>query len=178
MVLMLLAIPGRGLRGVVAGAFGVVVVLATVVAALDLGFEATIDRAFSLAEDLPAVVSAFGVVGDATGTVNAILILALLIALLVGGGDRPRARGAARRARGRASRSRRPHRGGRGRGHVDPLRARRRAARARRAGRGGRRHGRARRDLGADRAQHPRAGGVRARPRSRTRSAPSWATSC
>ena len=62
-VLILLALPGtRRSARVVAGAFGVVVVLATVVAALDLGFEATIDRAFSLAEDGPALVSAFGVV--------------------------------------------------------------------------------------------------------------------
>ena len=82
-VLILLAIPAGWIRWAVAGAFGVVVVVATVVAALDLGFEATVDRAFSLAEDGPALVSAFGVVGDATGTGNAILIVLLIVALLV-----------------------------------------------------------------------------------------------
>lgn len=83
-LLILLALPGRRLRRVVAGVFGVIVVLAAVVALLDLGFEATIDRAFSLAEDGPAVVSAFGVVRDATGTVNAVALVILLVAVLCG----------------------------------------------------------------------------------------------
>lgn len=82
-VLILLAVPGSRVRWVVASAFAVVVVLATLVAALDLGFEATIDRAFDLTQDWPAIVSAYGVVSDATGTGTAALIVALLIALLV-----------------------------------------------------------------------------------------------
>jgi len=82
-VLILLAVPGRRLRWVVASGFGLVVTLATVLAALDLGFEATIDRAFDLTQDWPAIVSAYGVISDATGTGTAILIVTLLLALLV-----------------------------------------------------------------------------------------------
>ncbi|SFS14650.1 hypothetical protein SAMN04487846_2963 [Microbacterium sp. cf046] len=82
-VLLLLAIPSRRLRWLIAAAFGVVIVVAMLVAALDLGFEATIDRAFSLTQDWPAIVSAYGVMRDATGTGNAILIVALIVALAV-----------------------------------------------------------------------------------------------
>jgi hypothetical protein len=82
-VLILLAVPGRRLRRVVASAFGVVVVLATLLAALDLGFEATIDRAFDLTQDWPALVSAYGVISDATGRGTAVLIVTLLVALLI-----------------------------------------------------------------------------------------------
>ncbi len=82
-VLILLAIANRRVRWLVAAAFGVIVVIASVVAALDLGFEATVDRTFSPVDDWPAIVSAFGVVGDATGTVNAYVIVGVLIALLI-----------------------------------------------------------------------------------------------
>ena len=81
-VLALLSIPARRLRAVIAGAFGVVVVLSILVAALDLGFEATIDRPFDVIEDVPSVLSAVGVVGDAVGTGNAILIVVLVVAAL------------------------------------------------------------------------------------------------
>lgn len=83
-VLILLAMPGRRFGRVVAGLFGVFIVLATAVAALDLGFEATIDRGFSLPEDAQALVNAFGVVRDAVGTPNAILVVALIFAILLG----------------------------------------------------------------------------------------------
>ena len=83
-VLMLLITPGRPLRALVAGAFSVIVVLSILVAALDLGFEATIDRPFDIIEDWPAVLSAIGVVGDAMGTANAILIVVLIVAALAG----------------------------------------------------------------------------------------------
>jgi hypothetical protein len=83
-LLILLAIPASRARWIVAGVFGVVVVVATVIAALDLGFEATVDRAFSVVDDGQAIVDAFGVVGDATGTVNAYLIVGVLLALLIG----------------------------------------------------------------------------------------------
>ena len=67
-VLVLLAIPAApGRAGSSRASSACVVVVATVVAALDLGFEATIDRAFSLAEDWPAIVSAFGVVAMRPG---------------------------------------------------------------------------------------------------------------
>lgn len=82
-LLFLLAIPASRARWIVAGVFGVVVVVATVIAALDLGFEATVDRAFSVVDDGQAIVDAFGVVGDATGTVNAYLIVGVLLALLI-----------------------------------------------------------------------------------------------
>lgn len=85
-VLILLLIPGRRLRAFVAGAFGLFVTLAILVAALDLGFRATIDRAFNPAEDWPAVFSAIGVVGDSVGVVNAVLIVVLLVTVLVAAG--------------------------------------------------------------------------------------------
>ena len=84
-VLVLLALPWRSLRGVIAGAFGVIIVLATVVAALDVGFETTIDRAFSVADDGPALVNAFGVLRDTIGTPNAVVVVGFIVLLLVGG---------------------------------------------------------------------------------------------
>ena len=54
--------PAAGSRVVVAAVVRRLVVVAIVVAALDLGFRATIDRPFSLAEDGGASSSAFGVV--------------------------------------------------------------------------------------------------------------------
>jgi hypothetical protein len=84
-VLVLLALPWGPLRGVIAGAFGVVIVLAAVVAALDLGFETTIDRAFSVADDGPALVNAFGVLRDTIGTPNAVVVVGCVILLLIGG---------------------------------------------------------------------------------------------
>lgn len=83
-VLILLAIPSSRVRWLVAAVFGVVVVLAAVIAALNLGFEAAVDRAFDVADDGGAIVSAFGVVADALGTTNAFALVALIIALLVG----------------------------------------------------------------------------------------------
>ena len=82
-VVLLVALPTRWLRGVVAGVFAVLVIGATVLTALNLGFEATIDRAFSLADDASSLASAFGVVSDATGTGNAVLLVALLVALVI-----------------------------------------------------------------------------------------------
>ncbi len=81
-VVLLVALPTRWLRGVVAGVFAALVIAATVLTALDLGFEATVDRAFSLTDDASSLVSAFGVVSDATGTGNAFLLVALLVALV------------------------------------------------------------------------------------------------
>lgn len=83
-LLILSALPGPRLRALVAGAFGALIVLAMLTAALDLGFTVTVDRAFSLAEDVPAVFSALGVVGEATGTTNLMVILVLLAVLLAG----------------------------------------------------------------------------------------------
>jgi len=80
-VLVLVAADRRPLRATAAGAFGVVVVAAIVVATLDSWFRASIDRPFSLAEDGGALVSAWGVVEDATGPITAVLAVALLVGL-------------------------------------------------------------------------------------------------
>ncbi len=82
-VLVLLAAPGRLVGVLAAAAFAAVVVGAALLGALDSGFEATIDRAFDPAQDGPALVSAFGVVGDAVGTGNAIVIVGLVAASVV-----------------------------------------------------------------------------------------------
>jgi hypothetical protein len=82
-ILLLLAVPQTRFRWIVAIAFGVFVVVASVVAGLDLGFEATIDRSFDPAQDWSAVVSAVGVVSDSAGAATAILIVGLIVAILV-----------------------------------------------------------------------------------------------
>ncbi|HEX5859992.1 MAG TPA: CDP-alcohol phosphatidyltransferase, partial [Microbacterium sp.] len=80
-VLLLAAVAGGLPRIVAAGAYGVLVVVAIVVAALDLGFRATIDRPFSLVEDGGALVNAFSVVEQSAGPVNAVLLVTLVAAL-------------------------------------------------------------------------------------------------
>ncbi len=82
-MLLLLAVPQTRFRWIVAIAFGVLVVVASAVAGLDLGFEATIDRSFDPAQDWSAVVSALGVVSDSAGAAAAILIVGLIVAVLV-----------------------------------------------------------------------------------------------
>ena len=82
-VLLLLAMPQTRFRWIVALAFGVLVVVASAVAGLDLGFEATIDRSFDPAQDWSAIVSAVGVVGDSAGAATAILVVALIVAVLI-----------------------------------------------------------------------------------------------
>lgn len=81
-MLVLLAVGRPGLRLLIAGAFGVAVVAAASVAALNAGFEATIDRPFRVIEDLPAVVAAIGVVRDATGPVIATVAVVVIVAAL------------------------------------------------------------------------------------------------
>ena len=85
-VLILLTLPWNVARGIAAGAFGAVVVIASICAALDVGFRATVDRAFSIVEDWRGLASAFGVVADATGPGSAVLLSAAVVALLVGAG--------------------------------------------------------------------------------------------
>jgi hypothetical protein len=84
-VLTLLIIRRRRLRIVAAGVFGTVVMAAILVAALDAGFSATIDRPFDVAEDGGALVDAFGVAADALGIAPALTIVAVAGALLVAG---------------------------------------------------------------------------------------------
>lgn len=78
-VLLLLVIPYAIVRRAIAGVYGVVVVLAILVAALDLGFESTVSRPFSPIDDWSGVLSAAGVIGDATGTGGVILIVGALV---------------------------------------------------------------------------------------------------
>ena len=87
-VVVLAAVPHRLARRVVPGVYAAIVVVAIVVAALDLAYESTIDRPFSLAEDGGSLVSAYGVVSDAMGPVGAASVVALILAIatLVGWG--------------------------------------------------------------------------------------------
>ncbi|MBD8022837.1 alkaline phosphatase family protein [Microbacterium gallinarum] len=87
-VVVLAAVPHRLARRAVAGVYAAIVVVAIVVAALDLAYESTIDRPFSLAEDGGSLVSAYGVVSDAMGPVGAASVVALILAIatLVGWG--------------------------------------------------------------------------------------------
>lgn len=81
-VILIVALPGRRTRTIVAGVFAVVVVAGLLVALLDTAFEATIGRPFDIAEDATAIGSALSVVADAAGAVTAWLAVALLLALL------------------------------------------------------------------------------------------------
>lgn len=84
LVLLLVVLPWRAARVAVAIAFGLLVVTATAVAALDLAFLSTIDRRFNAADDAPQLVAAAGVVSDATGPVGLVALLVLLAVLAVG----------------------------------------------------------------------------------------------
>ncbi|MFB8146434.1 CDP-alcohol phosphatidyltransferase [Microbacterium sp. NPDC056003] len=80
-VLVLAAVTHRLARRIVAGVYAAIVVVAVVVAGLDLAYESTIDRPFSLAEDGGSLVSAYGVVSDAMGPVGAASVVALILAV-------------------------------------------------------------------------------------------------
>ena len=84
LVLLLVLLPWRGARIVVAVLFGVLVVAATVLAALDLAFLSTIDRRFDAVDDAPQLVAAAGVVSDATGPVGLTALLIVVGAALIG----------------------------------------------------------------------------------------------
>ena len=73
-VLVLLVVPWPRAQRVLAGIFGVVVVVAVLLAALDLGFEETVSRPFSPVDDWSGIGRAAGVVEDATGTAGVILL--------------------------------------------------------------------------------------------------------
>ncbi|TDN91695.1 hypothetical protein [Microbacterium sp. BK668] len=82
LLLLLLVLPWRAARTLVAVLFGGLVVGAIVLGGLDLAFVATIDRPFEAAGDWPQVVSAAGVVADATGPVGLTIVLVLVAAVV------------------------------------------------------------------------------------------------
>lgn len=82
LVLLMLVLPSRPARVGVAVAFGMIVVGAIVLGALDLAFVATIDRPFQAAGDWPQVVAAAGVVADTTGPLGLVAVLVLLGTLI------------------------------------------------------------------------------------------------
>ncbi|WP_127476609.1 hypothetical protein [Microbacterium sulfonylureivorans] len=75
---VLLTVVRPPLRALAAVLFATAVVVAIVAASLDLGFRATIDRPFSVAEDGGALVDAFGVAEDALGRLGATSALLLV----------------------------------------------------------------------------------------------------
>ena len=83
-VLLLLVLPWRAARIAGALAFGLVVVAATMLAALDLAFRAAIDRPFNAADAGPQLVAAAGVVADAAGQVGVGAALIAVVAVLAG----------------------------------------------------------------------------------------------
>jgi hypothetical protein len=82
-LLVLLAVARPTVRGIAAAVFAVLAVGAFLIALLDLGFRATIDRPFSPVEDRGALVDAFGVMRSALGPVSAAGVLLLISALVV-----------------------------------------------------------------------------------------------
>ncbi|MFE7845733.1 CDP-alcohol phosphatidyltransferase [Microbacterium sp. NPDC057407] len=115
-VLVLLVVEQRWLRGIAAAVFGGLVVAAIVLAALDVAFLATVDRAFNPAEDVGAIADGLGVVADAVGGPAAAMVAALAVAVC-GAGAYGLARAALRV--GRATRAQ----GARGRALVSALTA-------------------------------------------------------
>lgn len=113
-MLLLLTVDQRWLRGLAAAVFGGVVVAAILLSALDAAFLATVDRAFNPAEDVGAVTDGLGVVADAIGGPGAALVAALVVAAC-GAGVYGLARAALRV--GRAAR----RQGARGRALVSAL---------------------------------------------------------
>ncbi|MEU1973026.1 CDP-alcohol phosphatidyltransferase [Microbacterium sp. NPDC019599] len=83
-ILLLLVLPWRGALVAVAVVFGVTVVAASVFAALDAAFLATIDQPFRIADAVPQLGAAIGVVRDAAGDAGVAAVLAGLVALLGG----------------------------------------------------------------------------------------------
>jgi hypothetical protein len=84
-VLLLLIAVRRPPRTAAAVAFGVVVIAAIVLAAIDLVFRATIDRPFNAAFDGKALVDGYGVVADTMGPLGAASALALVAVVAVAG---------------------------------------------------------------------------------------------
>ena len=84
-LLVLVAVPWRPLRWAVAVLFGSFVVGVTALAALDLGFRFTVDRAFIAASDWRQVADAYGVLSDGVGPVSALILVALIVAVAAGG---------------------------------------------------------------------------------------------
>lgn len=84
-VLLLLIAVRRAPRTAAAVAFGVVVIAAIVLAAIDLVFRATIDRPFNPAFDGKALVDGYGVVADTMGPVGAASALAIVAVAAVAG---------------------------------------------------------------------------------------------
>ncbi len=84
LVLLLLALlPRRGVRVAVAGVFGLAVVVALVLAAIDAGYESVLDIPFDPL-DWQQLGDAFGVVEDSIGSPLAIASTALLAVVAVG----------------------------------------------------------------------------------------------
>lgn len=81
-VLLLVIVPWRVARGVLAGLFGVFVAAALVLAGIDRGFRATVGTPFAVV-DWPQLGSAYGVVVDAVGVFLAELILLGLLCAFV-----------------------------------------------------------------------------------------------
>jgi hypothetical protein len=82
-LLIAVAVPDGVIRRSVAYAFGALVVLAALIALLDLSFRGTIDRGFAASEDWRAVINAYKVVQDVVGPITAALAAVVVVGLAV-----------------------------------------------------------------------------------------------
>ncbi|WP_271176889.1 CDP-alcohol phosphatidyltransferase [Leifsonia poae] len=83
-LIVLAFVPWRWVRRIVATVVAVVLVLATLTAALDRGFTATVGRPFDVVTGWPELVDGYGVVSDATGSIAAVAILVLVVVATAG----------------------------------------------------------------------------------------------
>ncbi|MGN8552977.1 UNVERIFIED_CONTAM: CDP-alcohol phosphatidyltransferase [Microbacterium sp. SLM126] len=84
-VLVLLLAVRRPLRVAAALGFGVAVIAAILLAALDLAFRTTVDRPFNPVDDGTAVVDGYGVVVDALGSVGAASVVVAVVVIAIAG---------------------------------------------------------------------------------------------
>ncbi|HWU47188.1 MAG TPA: CDP-alcohol phosphatidyltransferase [Humibacter sp.] len=83
-LVVLVFLPSRVARGVVAALVAAVLVLASISAALDSAFTTNVGRPFDVVSGWPELVDAYGVVSDSTGSLAALGIVVLILLATAG----------------------------------------------------------------------------------------------
>lgn len=83
-LVLLMVVPWRWARRVLAALFALLLVLAALGAALDRVFSATVGRGFDVVSGWPELVDGYGVVEDSTGSAGAVALLIAVIVVALG----------------------------------------------------------------------------------------------